>query len=58
MNLLEEKWLPVRRNTGQIDWVAPHQIAEPDIVAFEAKTKLWLRFGGKQDSNASRVAMI
>jgi CRISPR system Cascade subunit CasA len=36
MNLLEEKWLPVRRSTGQIDWIAPHQIAEPDIVAFAA----------------------
>lgn len=36
MNLMEEKWLPVRRSTGQVDWVAPHQIAEPDIVAFAA----------------------
>jgi CRISPR system Cascade subunit CasA len=36
MNLLEEKWLPVRRSTGQIDWIAPHQISEPDIVAFAA----------------------
>lgn len=36
MNLLEEKWLPVRRRTGQVDWIAPHQIAEPDIVAFAA----------------------
>lgn len=36
MNLLEEKWLPVRRSTGQTDWIAPHQIAEPDIVAFAA----------------------
>ena len=36
MNLLEEKWLPVRRRTGELDWVAPHQIAEPDIVAFAA----------------------
>lgn len=36
MNLLEEKWLPVRRRTGQTDWIAPHQITEPDIVAFAA----------------------
>lgn len=36
MNLLEEKWLPVRRSTGQVDWIAPHQIAEADIVAFAA----------------------
>ncbi len=36
MNLLEEKWLPVRRSTGQVDWIAPHQISEPDIVAFAA----------------------
>lgn len=36
MNLLEEKWLPIRRRAGQIDWIAPHQIAEPDIVAFAA----------------------
>ena len=36
MNLLEEKWLPVRRTNGRIDWVAPHQITDPDIVAFSA----------------------
>lgn len=36
MNLMEEKWLPVRRSTGQVDWIAPHQITEPDIVAFSA----------------------
>ncbi|MBS4098104.1 MAG: type I-E CRISPR-associated protein Cse1/CasA [Sulfuricella sp.] len=36
MNLLEENWLPVRRSTGQTDWIAPHQISEPDIVAFAA----------------------
>jgi len=36
MNLLEEKWLPVRRNTGQVDLIAPHQITDPDIVAFAA----------------------
>ena len=36
MNLLDEKWLPVRRKTGIVDWIAPHQIAEPDILAFAA----------------------
>lgn len=36
MNLLEEQWLPVRRSTGQVDWIAPHQITESDIVAFAA----------------------
>jgi len=36
MNLLEEKWLPVRRSTGLVEWIAPHQITEPDIVAFAA----------------------
>ena len=36
MNLLEEKWLPIRSSTGQVDWIAPHQITEPDIVAFSA----------------------
>lgn len=34
MNLLEEKWLPIRRSTGQVDWIAPYQITESDIVAF------------------------
>ncbi|CDG83802.1 type I-E CRISPR-associated protein Cse1/CasA [Janthinobacterium agaricidamnosum] len=36
ISLLEEKWLPVRRRSGQLDWVAPHQIVEPDIVGFAA----------------------
>lgn len=36
MNLLEELWLPVRRSSGQVDWIAPHQITEPDIIAFAA----------------------
>ena len=36
MNLLEEKWLPVRRKTGRIDWIAPCQIVEDDILAFAA----------------------
>lgn len=36
ISLLTEKWLPVRRKNGQLDWIAPHQISEPDIVAFAA----------------------
>lgn len=36
MNLLEESWIPIRRLTGQADFIAPHQITEPDIVAFAA----------------------
>lgn len=36
MNLLEELWIPIRRRTGQVDWIAPHKITEPDIVAFAA----------------------
>jgi CRISPR system Cascade subunit CasA len=36
MNLLEEKWLPIRRSNAQVDWITPHQITEPDIVAFAA----------------------
>ena len=49
MNLLEEKWLPVRRSTGQVDWIAPHQIAEPDIVAFAAN---------RADSNGALAQMM
>ncbi len=36
MNLLEEKWLPMLHRTGQVEWIAPHQIIEKDIVAFAA----------------------
>src|SRR5690606_39878644 len=36
MNLLETAWIPVRRASGQQDWVAPWQIAEPDIVALDS----------------------
>jgi CRISPR system Cascade subunit CasA len=36
ISLLAEKWLPVRRSTGEVAWIAPDQIAEPDIVAFAA----------------------
>jgi len=36
MNLLQEKWLPVRRTTGQTDWIAPNQITDPEIIEFAA----------------------
>lgn len=36
MNLLHEKWMPVRRSDGCRDWVAPDQLADPGIVAFDA----------------------
>jgi len=36
MNLLNEPWLPVRRRDGSREWIAPHQISDPDIVAFDA----------------------
>lgn len=35
-SLLAENWIPVLRRTGKHDWVAPHQIAEDDIVSFAA----------------------
>lgn len=36
MNLLNEPWMPVRRRDGSRVWIAPHQISDPDIVAFDA----------------------
>lgn len=36
MNLLCEPWMPVRRQDGQRKWIAPHQISDPDIVAFDS----------------------
>lgn len=36
MNLLNEKWMPVRRSNGERDWVAPDQLSDPDILAFDA----------------------
>lgn len=36
MNLLTEAWMPVRRRDGGREWVAPPQLARPDIVAFDA----------------------
>lgn len=36
ISLLSEKWVPIRRRSGQIDWVQPCQVSDPDIVAFAA----------------------
>lgn len=36
MNLLIEPWMPVRKADGSRDWVAPHQLSAPDIIAFGA----------------------
>src|SRR5450830_1636870 len=36
ISLMTEKWMPVRRKTGRIDWIAPCQIVEDDILAFAA----------------------
>ena len=36
ISLLEEKWIPVRRSDGRLDWIAPSQVSEPDIVRFAA----------------------
>src|SRR5438128_825595 len=36
MNLLTELWIPVRRRNSSRVWIAPHQISDPDIVAFDA----------------------
>ncbi|MFM9435416.1 CRISPR system Cascade subunit CasA [Janthinobacterium sp. CG_23.3] len=36
ISLMSEKWLPVRRCSGALDWIHPSQISEPDIVAFAA----------------------
>lgn len=36
ISLLLENWLPVRRADGRLDWIAPHQIGEPDLVGFAA----------------------
>ena len=36
MNLLYEPWMPVRKRDGSREWVAPPQLARPDIVAFDA----------------------
>ena len=36
MNLLNELWMPVRHRDGSREWIAPYQIGDPDIVAFDA----------------------
>lgn len=36
MNLLNEPWMPVRRHGGGREWIAPHQLSDPDIVAFDS----------------------
>jgi CRISPR system Cascade subunit CasA len=36
MNLLEERWMPVRLHGGGREWVAPHQLSDPRIAAFDA----------------------
>ena len=36
MLLLAEKWLPVRYRDGSRSWITPNQLADPDIVAFDA----------------------
>jgi CRISPR system Cascade subunit CasA len=36
MNLLNEPWLPVRHQDGSRSWIVPNQLADPDIVAFDA----------------------
>jgi CRISPR system Cascade subunit CasA len=37
MNLLEERWIPVRLRDGSRDRVAPHELAGPQVVAFDAE---------------------
>lgn len=34
--LIREPWIPIRRSDGSRQWVAPHQLSEPDIAAFDA----------------------
>lgn len=36
MNLLYVSWIPVRRRTGERDWIKPSQFSDPEIVAFDA----------------------
>lgn len=36
MNLLEQNWIPVKRKNGNIDWVSPVHVGDPDIVALDA----------------------
>lgn len=34
--LLSQPWLPVRTRSGQRRWVAPDELSDPDLVAFDA----------------------
>jgi CRISPR system Cascade subunit CasA len=36
VSLLSEPWMPVRRRDGSRAWIAPEQMAAPDILAFDA----------------------
>jgi CRISPR system Cascade subunit CasA len=36
ISLLSEKWVPIKRRSGQLEWIPPSQISDPDIVAFAA----------------------
>lgn len=49
MNFLEEAWMPVRRQNGDQDWIAPWQIGEPDIVALDA---------GRPDFNGALIQFL
>ncbi len=36
MNLISERWIPVMRSDGNHGWIAPAELSQPDIVAFDA----------------------
>ena len=36
MNLLQEAWMPVRFSDGRREWIAPTQLSDPAVVAFDA----------------------
>ena len=36
MNLLQEAWMPVRFRDGRQEWIAPAQLSDPAVVAFDA----------------------
>ncbi|MBN8492950.1 MAG: type I-E CRISPR-associated protein Cse1/CasA [Burkholderiales bacterium] len=36
MNLLDEPWMPVRLHSGEREWIAPHQLSDARIAAFDA----------------------
>ncbi|WAC73097.1 type I-E CRISPR-associated protein Cse1/CasA [Roseateles sp. SL47] len=37
MQLFEENWMPVRTRTGERRWIAPDQLSDPDLVAFDSE---------------------